>query len=205
MENRIDSIPQDQIVYLWYLDGQNVIAGSINPYDSTLYIATVVDSIDQNIYKVYAYTTKQGFIDFGDQNGFNHRSMIEFEERMDEARQNGEPSESQILRIYEDIFGNVDDTRANFLFGHDFCAGHGENNPFTTIGKYMPLYAPGWGNKVSSLSSPLAVYYGFWGFDRRWFFKSLGVFWTWSGGPAFPICLPFWMDNKVESSIKFLW
>lgn len=190
---------------MWYLNGQSVVDGSINPYDSSLYIATVMDSIDQSIYRVYAFNSKQGFIDFGLLNGFNHQAMIDFEERMYEARQNGEPSESQILRIYEDVFGPVNDTRANFLFGHYFCAGAGENNPCTVIGKYMPFYSAGWDNRVSSLSSPLAVYYGFWGFDRSWFRKSLGVFWTWNGGPAFPVCLPPWMDNKVNSSLKLLW
>jgi hypothetical protein len=86
-----------------------------------------------------------------------------------------------------------------FLIGHDFCNGNGDgSNPIVTIFKVMPTYGT-FRNRTSAISGPTSIYFGLSCYDRTFFRKNIGSFWTW-GGPGFQQCLPWYLDNKIDKT-----
>lgn len=197
-----NQILSSEIEYQWYLDMISVNSGAFDPLDSTLFVATIVDRNNSNLYKVYAFTTKSGFIAFGDNNGFDHRGVLEYNTLIEIEHENGTFTEERANQIYDRVFRSEAGARSLLLIGHDFCDGKSDGNPIVSIFKVMPNYGS-FKNRTSAISGPISIYIGYGGYDKTWFRRYLGTFWSW-GGPGFQQCLPWWMDNKIDSSVTWL-
>lgn len=191
------------IEYEWFFDGMKVAEGYFSPLDTTLRTATVMDSTNRSLYRVYAFTTDDGFIEFGDTNGFNHRGLIEFENEVEVALQNGEPSDELLGRIYERSFGKGNGARFLPGVGFDFC-GPSDYSSSTPLRWLMPFFVKSWRNRISAVEGPTSIRYGFAVYSLPFWPRRShrGTFWFW-GGPNHPSCLPWHMDNVNRSTIKW--
>lgn len=185
--------------YTYYLDNVLVPEGTYDPIDSTLWVATLLlpepnDLSNIRNYKVHAFTTSNGYINFGNEKGLPLDKYVQFEDAV-----NSYPDSitQQIAdAIYSRIFGNTASSRTPAIIGHDICSGDNSGGT-TVILRAQPIYFT-LKDKLSMVEAPIAIYVGLGCWDRSFYRKRLGSFWFWG---ARRVCLPKHLDNKIASSV----
>lgn len=198
---------------IYIFDGKAVNENPLEFSDENIYIGITgkLDEVDdkKGIVTIYAFSSKEEYIKWGNDNGFPVALKLEIAEHLstyaiekgviDEYERTGVVPQSYIKyerQYYERMMSsslNQAGTRGYTML-HKECIG----GPSAPIISTLPVMWPGWNNKVSA-------YFDFnvWGnltiFDRTFYRKKLASIWDWGWkkvcftGPLSPL------DNKMSS------
>ncbi|TNE52777.1 MAG: hypothetical protein EP338_14155 [Bacteroidetes bacterium] len=135
---------------------------------------------------VESFTTQEGYVRYGIQNGLKVKEQLAFEKEMREYAEKtgavkyyektGEAPKSYVKyekEAYKKYFGHAQDKSYITTLYKDYFGG-----PSWTMVGYMPFMPPGWNNTVSSYT-PVGIYGFTILYDNSFYRNRMATFWGW--------------------------
>jgi hypothetical protein len=208
--------PADNIETVYILDNKQGHKNAFDPSDESLFVlisAKRGEKGEKDKVFYHAFTTEEGFVDFGLENNLKLRELLIFERHMSKyAETSGVEMEFELTGKVPEWYSNYEAEYYSSVFNKsplnkcfwtelkkDIAGGQ-----TSFMGGTLPFMWPGWNNTVSRFK-PLGLY-GFTVLYDKWRYKRrIAVFWGWGFSSVFLDHGPpdfSWANNRMSSGFS---